>query len=181
MNEQIDYASRILTRLIESLGSALPSIFAGVVVIVAFFIAAIVSRKLLARLSARVEADKRPLVKLAGETLFYVVIVVGLISGLGTMGIDVSALIAGLGLTGFALGFALRDAVSNLIAGVLILLYQPFGYGDKITVSGNSGRVIDINFRYTVLEADGSTVVHVPNSTMFSNSVTVEPGTGEAP
>ena len=181
MNQQIDYASRILTRLIESLGSALPGIFAGVVVIVAFFIAAIVSRKLLARLSARVEADQRPLVKLASETLFYVVIVVGLISGLGTMGIDVSALIAGLGLTGFALGFALRDAVSNLIAGVLILLYQPFGYGDKITVSGNSGTVIDINFRYTVLEADGGTVVHVPNSTMFSNSVTVEPGTGEAP
>ena len=101
-------------------------------------------------------------------------IAIGLVTGLGTMGIDVSALIAGLGLTGFALGFALRDAVSNLIAGVLILLYQPFGYGDKITVGGNSGTVIGINFRYTVLEADGGTVVHVPNSTMFSNSVTVE-------
>jgi small-conductance mechanosensitive channel len=181
MNEQIDYANRILTRLTESLGSALPGIFAGLVVIVAFIIAAGMSRKLLRRLSAQVEADKRPLVELAGETLFYVVIVVGLITGLGTMGIDVSALIAGLGLTGFALGFALRDAVSNLIAGVLILLYQPFGYGDKITVGGNSGTVIGINFRYTVLQADGGTVVHVPNSTMFSNSVAVEPGTGEAP
>ena len=113
MNEQIDYASRILTRLIESLGSALPGIFAGLVVIVAFFIAAVMSRRLLRRLSARVEADKRPLVGLAGETLFYVVIAVGLITGLGTMGINVSALIAGLGLTGFALGFALRDAVTR--------------------------------------------------------------------
>ena len=44
MNEQIDYASRILTRLIESLGSALPGIYAGLVVIVAFFIAAVMSR-----------------------------------------------------------------------------------------------------------------------------------------
>jgi small-conductance mechanosensitive channel len=176
MNEQIDYANRILTRLSESLGSALPGIFAGLVVIVVFFIAAVMSRKLLRRLSARVETDKRPLIALAGETLFYVVITVGLISGLGTMGIDVSALIAGLGLTGFALGFALRDAVSNLIAGVLILLYQPFGYGDRITVAGNSGTVISINFRYTVLEAEGGDVVHVPNSTMFSNSVTVKPG-----
>ena len=180
MDEQINYASQILTQLTETLGRALPGIFAGLVVIVAFFMAAIMSRKLLRRLSAQVEADKRPLVELAGETLFYVVIAVGLITGLGTMGINVSALIAGLGLTGFALGFALRDAVSNLIAGVLILLYQPFGYGDKITVSGNSGTVIGINFRYTVLKADGETVVHVPNSTMFSNSVTVEPGTGEA-
>ena len=60
----------------------------------------------------------------------------------------------------FALGFALRDAVSNLIAGVLILLYQPFGYGDKITVGGNSGTVTGINFRYTVLKADGGAVVN---------------------
>ena len=182
MNEQIDYASRILTQLIESLGSALPGIFAGLVVIVAFLIAAVMSRRLLRRLSsARVEADKRPLVELVGETLFYVVIAVGLITGLGTMGVNVSALIAGLGLTGFALGFALRDAVSNLIAGVLILLYQPFGYGNKITVGGNTGIVIGINFRYTVLQADDGSVVHVPNSSMFSNSVTVEPGTGAAP
>ncbi|MFT4562964.1 MAG: small conductance mechanosensitive channel [Gammaproteobacteria bacterium] len=178
MNEETLYASRILTRLIESLASALPGIFAGLVVVVAFSIAAVMSRKLLRRLSMRVEADKRQLVELAGETMFYVVITVGLVTGLGTMGIDVSALIAGLGLTGFALGFALRDAVSNLIAGVLILVYQPFGYGEKITVAGNSGTVIGINFRYTVLEAGGGTVVHVPNSTMFSNSVTVEAETG---
>ncbi len=179
MDEQINYASQILTQLTETLGRALPGIFAGLVVIVVFLIAAVTTRKLLRRLSARIEPDKRPLVELAAETLRYVVIAVGLIMGLGTMGVDVSALIAGLGLTGFALGFTLRDAVSNLIAGVLILLYQPFGYGDKITVGGNKGTVIGINFRYTVLEADGEAVVHVPNSTMFSNSVKVEAGTEE--
>ena len=181
MNEQIHYPSQLLTQLTESIGSALPGIFAGLVVILAFFIAAVMSRKLLRRLSARVKADKRPLVELAGETLRYVLIAVGLITNLGTMGIDVSAMITALGLTGFALGFALRDSVSNLIAGVLILLYQPFGYGDKITDGGNSGTVIGINFRDTVLEADGGTIVHVPNSTMFSNSVTVAPPTGAPP
>ena len=86
-----------------------------------------------------------------------------------------------MGLTGFALGFALRDAVSNLIAGVLILLYQPFLYGDKIAVGSNSDKVIGINFRYTILEGDGGAVVHVPNSIMFSNSVTVESGSGDVP
>jgi small conductance mechanosensitive channel len=181
MNEHVHHATGILTRLIESLASAAPGILAGLVVAGGFFVAAVMSRKLLRRLSGRVEADKRPLVALAGETLFYVVNAVGLVTGLGTMGIDISALIAGLGLTGFALGFAMRDAVSNLIAGVLILLYQPFGYRDTITVGGNRGTVIGINFRYTVLEADGGTVVHVPNGTMFSNSVTVEPRSGEAP
>ena len=180
MNEQLDQASQILTPFIESFYGALPDIVAGLVVFVAFFIAAAVARKVLRRVGARVEAGKRPLVMLAGETLRYVLIVIGLISGLGTMGIDVTALVAGLGLTGFALGFALRDAVSNLIAGLLILLYQPFGPGDKIKVGGNSGTVIDINFRYTILKADDGTIVHVPNGTMFSNPVTVAPPTGEA-
>ena len=174
MNEQIDYARQILASFVDSLGGQLPGIVAGLVVFIVFVFAAAVSRRLLRRLSTRVDPDKRPLVHLAGETLRYVLIGLGLVSGLGTMGIDVSALIAGLGLTGFALGFALRDAVSNLIAGVLILLYQPFGFGDTIKVGGNSGSVIGINFRYTVLDPDGPAVVLVPNSSMFSNSVTVE-------
>ena len=180
MNEQLDQTSQILTPFIESAYGALPDIVAGLVVFVAFFIAAAVARKVLRRVGARVEADKRPLVMLAAGTLRYVLIVIGLISGLGTMGIDVTVLVAGLGLTGFALGFAQRDAVSNLIAGLMILLYQPFGRGDKITVGGNSGTVIVVNFRYTVLEADDGTIVHVPNGTMFSNAVAVAPPTGEA-
>jgi len=174
MDEQIHYVTQILTHLLESLGTALPGVFAGLLVLIGFLIVAGASRRLLKRLASRVDDDKRPLVVLAGETTRYALITVGLITGLGTMGIDVSALIAGLGLTGFALGFALRDAVSNLIAGVLILLYRPFGYGDKITVGGNSGTVVAINFRYTVLDPQGPAVILVPNSTMFSNSVTVE-------
>ena len=181
MNEQINYASQVLTPVIEFLGGALPGVVAGLAVIVAFFVVAAMSRRLLHRLSARVTAEKRPLVELAGGTLRYALIAVGLVMGLGTMGIDVSVLVAGLGLVGFALGFALRDAVSNLIAGVLILLYQPFSVGDKITVGGSSGTVISIDFRYTVLEADGGTIVYVPNSTLFKNSVTVAPRAEEAP
>ena len=91
MNEQLDQASQILTPFIESFYGALPDIVAGLVVFVAFFIAAAVARKLLRRMGARIEAGKRPLVMLAGETLRYVLIVIGLISGLGTMGIDVTA------------------------------------------------------------------------------------------
>lgn len=173
--------SRLLATFVDSVAAALPSILAGLILLAVFFLAALSSRKLLRRLAADAAAHRRPLLELGGETLFYSVIVIGLITGLGTMGINVSALIAGLGLTGFALGFALRDAVSNLIAGVLILLYQPFAYGDKITVAGTNGTVVAINFRYTVLSSNDTTIVHVPNSTMFNNSVVVERGPPDAP
>jgi small conductance mechanosensitive channel len=99
------------------------------------------------------------------------------IVGFGTMGVDVTALVAGLGLTGFALGFALRDAVSNLLAGVLIILYQPFRSGDRIEVAGSAGRVVGINLRYTILDA-GDRRILVPNSNLFSNSVVVHRETG---
>jgi small-conductance mechanosensitive channel len=55
-------------------------------------------------MAERVDADRKPLVQLANQTTRYALILVGIITGLGTMGIDISALIAGLGLTGFALG-----------------------------------------------------------------------------
>ncbi len=175
MNLRIDNLSRIPTQLIETICRALPGIFAGLGIIIVFFIAAAASRRLLYRLSVRVDEEKRPLVDLTGEAVRYTVVVIGVITGLGTMGIDVSALIAGLGLSGFAVGFALRDALSNLIAGVLILIYQPYRHGDVITVAGNSGKVIAINFRYTVVKAEGGAVIHVPNGTVFSNSVSVAP------
>jgi small-conductance mechanosensitive channel len=97
----------------------------------------------------------------------------GAVTALGTMGIDISALVAGLGLTGFALGFALRDALSNFLAGILLLVYQPFERGDRVTVAGQTGTVIDIDLRYMTLQSEGTRIL-VPNSTAFNNVVVVE-------
>ena len=172
MNEDIEYLTQLATELIDAAGRALPGVAAGLAIMVAFVIGAAVVRRALRHVGARIDEARRPLVTLASETARYALIVVGLITGLGTMGIDVSALIAGLGLTGFALGFALRDALSNLLAGVLIILYQPFRPGDTITVSGYTGRVASIDFRYTMLDCEGETVL-VPNSTVFNTVVRV--------
>ena len=91
---------------------------------------------------------------------------------LGTMGVDVSALVAGLGLTGFALGFALKDIVSNALSGILVMIYRPFRLGDVISVTDLEGSVREINLRYTVLEAEDKTIL-IPNSLLFINPVKV--------
>lgn len=100
-------------------------------------------------------------------------LVFGAVTALGTLGVDVWALIAGLGLAGFAIGFALKDLVSNFVAGLLILIYNPFIRGDKVTVSGQGGMVIEINLRYTVLKDEDKKIL-VPNASIFSNVVIVE-------
>jgi small-conductance mechanosensitive channel len=52
-------------------------------------------------------------------------LILGFVTALGTLGVNITGIVAGLGLTGFALGFALRDSIANLLAGVLILLFRP--------------------------------------------------------
>jgi len=171
----------IFDNLMARTGAALPAITAGIALILAFMLAAYALRLAIRRIEGRFDDGRRPLFALAAQTAFYAVIAFGLVTGLGTMGVNVSAVVGGLGLTGFALGFALRDAVSNLLSGVLIMIYRPFRHGDTITVAGAQGRVTGIDFRYTVLDA-GERHYLVPNSTLLSNAVTVErPGrTAEA-
>ncbi|HEV8676006.1 MAG TPA: mechanosensitive ion channel domain-containing protein [Methylomirabilota bacterium] len=110
-------------------------------------------------------------------------LVVGLVTALGTLGLDVSALVAGLGLTGFALGFALKDVLSNLLAGVLILIYRPFHRHDRVMVAGFEGTIADIDLRYTTLEAEDRRIL-IPNATLFTNAISVlhpTPATGPVP
>ena len=98
------------------------------------------------------------------------VIILGLVTALGTLGINVTALVAGLGLTGFALGFALKDTISNLLSGILILLYQPFKLGDTIKMSDYKGNVVSIDLRYTEL-SNGSDRILIPNSKLFTDPI----------
>jgi small-conductance mechanosensitive channel len=96
----------------------------------------------------------------------------GIVTALGTLGVNIQGLVAGLGLTGFALGFALKDSISNVLAGVLILLYRPFEVGDRIDMGGLAGRVTHVDLRYTELENDQERIL-VPNSKMLTDPIRV--------
>ena len=101
-----------------------------------------------------------------------IMVLIGLITALGTMGIDVSAIVAGLGLTGFAFGFAFKDILSNFISGLFIFIYEPFKMGDTIEVAGNKGKVIDLNLRYVTIQT-GNRQILIPNSISASKIVIV--------
>jgi small-conductance mechanosensitive channel len=149
----------------------LPRLLTGLIVFFAFWIASRGLKRVVERLTRSRHFDPgltSYLGQLAGVTL----LVVGAISALGTMGVDVSVLVAGLGLTGFALGFALKDIVSNALSGILVLIYRPFRINDRISVTDLEGTVREINLRYTVLEAEDKTIL-IPNSSLFTNPVKV--------
>ena len=113
-----------------------------------------------------------PLGELLASIARISLILLGLITALGTLGVNIMGIVAGLGLTGFALGFALKDSISNLLAGVMILLYRPFEVGDRIDVGGLGGRVTHVNLRYSELESETERVL-VPNSKMLTDPIRV--------
>jgi len=146
-----------------------PRILMGFVVFLAFWIASVMFRSIVFKLHWPVPGD---ILKVIGHTGEIALIVLGVLTGLGTMGINITALVAGLGLTGFALGFAFKDILGNLLAGVLLLIYRPFHLKDFISVAGFEGTVVDIDLRYTTLHTDGKTIL-IPNSVLFTNSIVI--------
>lgn len=167
MESFIDFSA-----LITGVIAFLPRLGGALLIILIFWIISRILRRIVQRFghTRRLSQD---IVNLMTQMTETALLVFGIVTALGTLGIDIGAMIAGLGLVGFALGFALKDLLSNFLAGFLILVYNPFVRGDSITVAGNSGQVIEINMRYTVLQNDEQRVL-IPNSTLFSNPVQVQ-------
>jgi small conductance mechanosensitive channel len=152
-----------------------PKLLVAIAILVAFWIVGRLARSALRRLAGRFEGGKRQVLHLAGGIVYGSCWVVGIVTALGSVGLNVSALVAGLGLGGFAVGFAMRDALSNLLAGVMILLHRPFDLGSTISVSGFEGVVTEINLRYTVLAGQSKRYL-VPNSILLANTIAVSNG-----
>jgi len=148
-----------------------PRLIGAAVIIVVFFILAKIAKRIITSAAERSKFAGN-LTLLLSRTSSITLIIFGFITALGTLGINVSALVAGLGLTGFALGFALKDTISNLLSGVLILLYRPFEKGNRIKVAGYEGTVVSIDLRYTELDSEGNKVL-IPNSKLFTDPITV--------
>ena len=147
-----------------------PKAPAGLLVFFAFWLCSVLVRKIFLRLGCRTEFNTRYFLQVVGRTLSVAILLLGGITALGTIGINVSALVAGLGLTGFALGFGLKDILANLVSGLLILLYRPFSLNEQISVAGMEGVVTDIDLRYTRLEQAEKAYL-IPNSIMITNTI----------
>ena len=150
----------------------LPRLGGALLIFLLFWVLARILEGVLHRVLARRHISP-DLIQLVSQVTGIAVLVFGVVTGLGTLGIDTGAMVAGLGLTGFALGFALKDMISNFLAGFMILLYEPFRRGDRISIAGNDGEVVEINLRYTVLNTVEKRIL-IPNATLLTNAVIID-------
>ena len=100
-----------------------------------------------------------------------VVMIFGVLVALSQLGFEVAPLLAGLGVVGFIVGFALQDTLSNFASGVMILLYRPYDVGDLIETAGAMGKVENMTLvSTTILTVDHQTLV-IPNSMIWGNVI----------
>ncbi len=108
----------------------------------------------------------------------FVIWSIGVITALNNAGVDVGALIAGLGIGGVAIALAAQDTAKNIFAGMMILFDRPFKIGELITIDGTTGYVEDMGIRSTKLRTYSGQLVVIPNyKTADSNltNITREP------
>ena len=156
----------VLDQIIENAGLILT---AFLFVLVGFYIARLISRLMVRGLRYR-EVDAE-LILLISRIAQWAIIVGVILFSAQQVGVDVTAILTGLGILGFTLGFALQDVSKNFIAGLLLLLQQPFKLGDTIQVSGFSGTIIDINLRDTEIRTMDGLRVRIPNGEIFTQPV----------
>jgi len=103
---------------------------------------------------------------------FRAVMIVGLIVALGTVGINVAALLTIIGGASFIIAFALQDTLSNFAAGVMLLIYRPFDVGDSVEVGGVSGKIGQVSLVSTTINTFDNKVVLVPNKNVWGQIIT---------
>lgn len=141
-----------------------------VVFVVTLYLAAIITR--LARKAMVGRRMPAHVIEPLGQLVRLSIVTLGTITALQQVDFDVTAFVAGLGIMGFAVGFALQDIAQNFVSGVLLLVQRPFAVGDFIQVESFQGHVQEINLRATrVTTLDGEDVL-IPNRIVYANPIT---------
>jgi small conductance mechanosensitive channel len=142
------------------------------VVLFAFNLLARVVRKTVLRSmdSSRVKASQL-MRNMVGSAAKNIVMILGVLVALSQLGLSLGPLLAGLGLAGFIVGFALQETLSNFASGVMILFYQPFDVGDAVEAGGVLGTVSHMSIvSTTILTFDNQTLI-VPNRKIWGDVI----------
>ena len=174
MKHAYDQAMLAVNNMVNGLLDRLPFVVLGAFVFFLFFVAGRIVRRVAYRLARRAQNHSNVglvIGRLGQGTAVLIGLLVAMV--IAIPGFTVGQLFSILGVGSVAIGFAFRDILQNFLAGILLLINQPFRIGDQIIMDSLEGTVEDIQTRATFLRTyDGRRVV-VPNSDLFTNTVTV--------
>jgi len=174
MPEIFDRALVLIENSIAELLASLPSVAFALIVFYIFYRASKWARRLAKGVMERTNrTDNVQLI--ISRFAAWGVILLGFLFAvtIALPGFDASQLVSILGISSVAIGFAFNDILQNFLAGILILLTDPFKIGDQIVYENYEGTVEDIQIRATVVRTYDNRQIVIPNGELFTNSVTV--------
>ncbi|WP_226628500.1 mechanosensitive ion channel family protein [Alloyangia pacifica] len=156
---------------LDFLASMLGNVVAAIVLLL---IGLFIGRWVKGRIAAVAERSAKlddTLFNFLGNIARYLVLIFTVLIVLNTFGVQTTSIIAALGAAGLAVGLALQGTLSNVAAGVMIIVFRPIKLGDFVSVAGQSGTVKDITLNTTELASLSNTQIIVPNSEVWGNVI----------
>lgn len=106
------------------------------------------------------------------NAIYSILLVIVTLASLNKLGIETTSFVAILGAIGLAIGLAFKDALSNISAGVMIIIFKPLKVGEFIEAGGSSGTVEEVNIFNTIMKTGDNKIIIVPNSSIINKNIT---------
>jgi len=145
-------------------------LLAIVILLIGMWVAGKTSKMIAASSSKRPHLDAT-LFHFLGSIAYYVIMAFVIIAVLSRFGVQTASIIALLGAAGLAVGLALQGTLSNLAAGVMLLIFRPYKVGDFIDAAGKFGNVAKIDIFTTILETFDHQQIIIPNSKVWGEEI----------
>jgi len=173
VQQTLDGRAYALTRLSEAAGDLAVNLLVALVILVFTIWAAGLVARIVRRGMSQLPAtrDDETLQGFASSMARYAAYLIGAVAVLHRLGVETTSIITVLGAASLAVGLALQGALSNVAAGVMILIFRPYRVGDFVTIAGKSGTVKKLDlFNTELVDVDGLKIV-APNGKGFSDVV----------
>lgn len=166
--QRLDGTSRQLVRNTINL---LPALIGALLIMGITWLVARGVRRIGTLWAEQTEGDRSTEI-LIGRLCYGSVWVLGSIVALGVLGLNFATLLGTLGLTSVAIGFSLKDVLSNYISGVILLAARPFRISDQVVIGEYEGTITQIQLRATTVQTYDGRLVYIPNQQVFQSSIT---------
>lgn len=147
------------------------NIVLAIVILLACAIISKIARSAVKKLNQKVDKFDATVIPILTACISYLVYTIGTVIILDIFGVNTASIVALLGTVGLAIGFALKDTLSNIAAGIMLLFLKPFRVDDSIEYGSVAGKVKEINLFTTILETADGIYVSSPNGSIWSSTI----------
>ena len=168
--QQWNNAANVLVALVTTYG---PRVLGAVIILCAGWMTSRMLYTAVVRLCQKSPRIDRTVALFIGNAVRYTVLVFTFVAVLTTFGIATTSFVAVLGAMGIAIGLALQGTLSNLAAGIMLVVFRPFHIGDRVKTGGATGTPREINLFFTEIDGDDNTRIIIPNGKLWGEILKV--------